>query len=103
MLTTKRTFMRGILEELLWFMHGETDSRLLSEKGVRIWDGNGSKEFLEKRGLGHRRERDLGPVCGDTLARTTEIAIPTTQARALTSCRSVSARSRRALRIAGSS
>ncbi|KAJ7067147.1 hypothetical protein C8F01DRAFT_660561 [Mycena amicta] len=22
------------------------------EKGVKIWDGNGSKEFLEKRGLG---------------------------------------------------
>lgn len=56
--------MRGILEELLWFIHGSTDSKLLSEKGVKIWDGNGSKEFLEKRGLGHRREGDLGPVYG---------------------------------------
>lgn len=64
LLTTKRTFMRGILEELLWFIHGSTDSKLLSEKGVKIWDGNGSKEFLEKRGLGHRREGDLGPVYG---------------------------------------
>ncbi|OBZ77420.1 Thymidylate synthase [Grifola frondosa] len=50
--------------ELLWFVGGYTDSRLLSEKGVKIWDGNGSKEFLEKRGLGHRREGDLGPVYG---------------------------------------
>ena len=64
LLTTKRTFMRGILEELLWFVRGKTDSKLLSEKGVKIWDGNGSKEFLEKRGLGHRREGDLGPVYG---------------------------------------
>lgn len=64
LLTTKRTFMRGILEELLWFVKGATDSKLLSEKGVKIWDGNGSKEFLEKRGLGHRREGDLGPVYG---------------------------------------
>ncbi|KAF7312523.1 hypothetical protein MIND_00266000 [Mycena indigotica] len=64
LLTTKRTFLRGILEELLWFVHGATDSKLLSEKGVKIWDGNGSKEFLEKRGLGHRREGDLGPVYG---------------------------------------
>ncbi|KAI0090373.1 thymidylate synthase [Irpex rosettiformis] len=64
LLTTKRTFLRGILEELLWFVHGATDSKLLSEKGVKIWDGNGSKAFLDKRGLSHRREGDLGPVYG---------------------------------------
>ncbi|KAF8184681.1 thymidylate synthase/dCMP hydroxymethylase domain-containing protein [Pholiota molesta] len=60
LLTTKRTFMRGIAEELLWFIHGCTDSTLLNKKGVKIWDGNGSKAFLESRGLGHRREGDLG-------------------------------------------
>ncbi|KDQ61347.1 hypothetical protein JAAARDRAFT_171498 [Jaapia argillacea MUCL 33604] len=64
LLTTKRTFLRGIVEELLWFVRGSTDSKLLSKKGINIWDGNGSKEFLEKRGLGHRREGDLGPVYG---------------------------------------
>jgi len=64
LLTTKRTFLRGIIEELLWFIKGSTDSTLLSNKGVKIWDGNGSKAFLESRGLGHRREGDLGPVYG---------------------------------------
>ncbi|KAH7881868.1 thymidylate synthase/dCMP hydroxymethylase domain-containing protein [Phlebopus sp. FC_14] len=64
LITTKRTFLRGIVEELLWFITGKTDAKLLSQKGVKIWDGNGSKEFLEKRGLGHRREGDLGPVYG---------------------------------------
>ncbi|KAI0044446.1 thymidylate synthase [Auriscalpium vulgare] len=64
LLTTKRTFLRGIVEELLWFVKGATDSTELSKRGVKIWDGNGSKEFLEKRGLGHRREGDLGPVYG---------------------------------------
>lgn len=64
LLTTKRTFLRGIAEELIWFIHGSTDSTLLANKGVKIWDGNGSKEFLESRGLGHRREGDLGPVYG---------------------------------------
>ncbi|CCM04765.1 uncharacterized protein FIBRA_06955 [Fibroporia radiculosa] len=64
LLTTKRTFLRGILEELLWFIHGSTDSNILSAKGIKIWDGNGSKAFLEKRGLGHRREGDLGPIYG---------------------------------------
>ncbi|KAI3618961.1 thymidylate synthase [Moniliophthora roreri] len=64
LLTTKKTFLRGIVEELLWFIHGCTDSIILSKKGVKIWDGNGSKAFLESRGLGHRREGDLGPVYG---------------------------------------
>ena len=64
LLTTKRTFLRGIVEELIWFIKGSTDSTVLSEKGIKIWDGNGSKAFLESRGLGHRREGDLGPVYG---------------------------------------
>ncbi|KAI9455258.1 thymidylate synthase [Lactarius psammicola] len=64
LITTKKTFLRGIIEELLWFVKGQTDSTLLSKRGVKIWDGNGSKEFLEKRGLGHRRAGDLGPVYG---------------------------------------
>lgn len=64
LLTTKRVFTRGIIEELLWFVNGSTDSKLLSDKGVHIWDGNGSREFLDKVGLGHRDEGDLGPVYG---------------------------------------
>lgn len=64
LLTTKRVFTRGITEELLWFIKGSTSSTLLSDKGVHIWDGNGSREFLDKVGLGHREEGDLGPVYG---------------------------------------
>lgn len=64
LLTTKRTFLRGIVEELLWFIHGCTDGKVLSAKDVKIWDGNGSQAFLNSRGLGHRREGDLGPIYG---------------------------------------
>jgi dihydrofolate reductase/thymidylate synthase len=64
LLTTKKTFWRGVAEELLWFISGSTNANLLKEKGIHIWDGNGSKEFLEQRGLGHREEGDLGPVYG---------------------------------------
>ncbi|CEH13170.1 thymidylate synthase [Ceraceosorus bombacis] len=56
--------MRGILEELLWFVAGKTDSKLLTDRGVHIWDGNGSRAFLDSRGLKERREGDLGPVYG---------------------------------------
>eukprot|EP00049_Salpingoeca_infusionum_P007186 m.116756 g.116756 ORF g.116756 m.116756 type:complete len:293 (-) comp13617_c0_seq3:578-1456(-) len=64
LLTTKRVFWRGVAEELLWFIAGDTNAKHLSEKKIHIWDANGSAEFLEQRGLGHREEGDLGPVYG---------------------------------------
>lgn len=64
LLTTKKVFWRGIVEELLWFIKGSTDAHELSEKGVHIWDANGSKEFLASLNLAHREEGDLGPVYG---------------------------------------
>jgi len=64
LLTTKKVFWRGVAEELLWFVKGCTNAKELSDKGIHIWDGNGSREFLDKSGLGHREEGDLGPVYG---------------------------------------
>ncbi|KAL8295259.1 hypothetical protein RB600_000976 [Gaeumannomyces tritici] len=64
LLTTKRVFTRAVVLELLWFVSGSTSSAPLSEAGVRIWDGNGSREFLDSLGLGHRDVGDLGPVYG---------------------------------------
>jgi len=63
LLTTKRVFWKGVIEELLWFLRGDTSSTRLSEKGVRIWEGNTSKEYMETRGLGYD-EGDCGPVYG---------------------------------------
>jgi len=43
---------------------GDTDANALAEKDIHIWDGNGSREFLDQRGLSHREVGDLGPVYG---------------------------------------
>lgn len=103
LLTTKKVFWKGILEELLWFIkvksftetfqivhiivfwhlyftticlfnlkkmccvclsQGSTNAKELSEKGVKIWDANGSRAFLDKLGFTDREEGDLGPVYG---------------------------------------
>lgn len=64
LLTTKRVFLRAVVAELLWFIEGNTSSTALSEAGVKIWDANGSREFLDKAGLSHRKVGDLGPVYG---------------------------------------
>jgi thymidylate synthase len=36
----------------------------LSAAGIKIWDGNGSREYLDSVGLSHREVGDLGPVYG---------------------------------------
>ncbi|KAL2422121.1 Thymidylate synthase [Exophiala dermatitidis] len=64
LLTTKRVFLRAVTTELLWFVSGCTTSKPLSEAGIHIWDGNGSREFLDKLGFTEREEGDLGPVYG---------------------------------------
>ncbi|KAK9460118.1 thymidylate synthase/dCMP hydroxymethylase domain-containing protein [Lipomyces oligophaga] len=64
LLTTKRVFVRGIIQELLWFVSGDTSSLTLQKKDIHIWDGNGSREYLDSVGLGQRQVGDLGPVYG---------------------------------------
>ncbi|OTA65760.1 thymidylate synthase [Hypoxylon sp. EC38] len=64
LLTTKRVFLRAVIAELLWFIEGNTSSSSLSEQDVKIWDGNGSREFLDNLGLTEREVGDLGPVYG---------------------------------------
>jgi thymidylate synthase len=64
LLTTKKVFFRGVVEELLFFIRGETDTKKLEAKGVHIWRGNTSREFLDKRGLGHLPEGNMGKGYG---------------------------------------
>jgi thymidylate synthase len=64
LLTTKRVPFKSALEELLWFLRGDTDSNILKRKKVNIWNGNTSREFLDKRGLSEYPEGTLGPGYG---------------------------------------
>ena len=62
-ITTKKMAVKTCIKELLWFISGSTDNNVLIKQNVHIWDKNGSKEFLEGRGLTYE-ENDLGPVYG---------------------------------------
>ena len=64
LLTSKKLAWKTCLKELLWFIGGKTDNTILQSQGVHIWDQNGSREFLDTRGLTQLREGDLGPVYG---------------------------------------
>jgi thymidylate synthase len=52
-ITTRKIFWRGVVEELLWFIRGDTDAYHLNAKGVKIWDYN-SAPF----------NGDCGPIYG---------------------------------------
>ena len=64
LLTTKKVFWRAVVEELLWFISGSTDANVLKDKKIKIWDGNTSRDFLDKNGLDDYEEGDCGPFYG---------------------------------------
>lgn len=63
LLTVKKTYPKAIFEELMWFVRGQTNVKILQKKGVHIWDKNSSREFLEQNGLLYA-EGDIGPGYG---------------------------------------
>lgn len=52
LLTTKKLFFKGIANELIWFLSGDTNIKWLNDNGVKIWD-----EWATETG-------DLGPIYG---------------------------------------
>ena len=76
LLTTKRVFWRGVAEELLWFVKGSTNAKLLQDRDIHIW--------------ATARRWTWGPCTassGATLARSTATCTRTTRARGWTSWR----------------
>lgn len=63
-LTTKKMNLTAIVAEVLWIVSGSTNTLKLKEQGVKIWDENSSRNFLDGRGLKNYEVGDIGPGYG---------------------------------------
>lgn len=62
--TIRKAPLRIAFEETMFFLRGETQTKLLEDKKINIWKGNTTREFLDKRGLVHLPDGDMGKGYG---------------------------------------
>lgn len=77
--THRKMFLRGIIEELLFFISGKTDTKILENKKVNIWKKHTSRDFLNSRGLHHYKEGCYGSMYGFMLRHFGEHYSPETK------------------------
>ncbi|QQS15704.1 MAG: thymidylate synthase [Candidatus Moraniibacteriota bacterium] len=56
LLTTKKTYWKGIVYELAWFLSGQANIRFLVENGVHIWDDYPYRLYRERMEKEHLPE-----------------------------------------------
>lgn len=54
LLTTKKTAMKSITHELIWFLRGETNIKYLVDNNVHIWTDNAFEHYLRKTGVSNK-------------------------------------------------
>lgn len=63
-ISLRKVSPRIAFEELMFMLNGKHQTKELEEKKIKIWKGNTTREFLDKRGLEHLEEGDFGRMYG---------------------------------------
>lgn len=64
-LTTKNVKIDLIIKELLFFVSGKTDTKILEDQGCNIWKGNTSSKFIASANNGDGLRYKAGPKEGE--------------------------------------
>ena len=62
--TLRKGYVKLLFTELAWLLKGNTDTTLLSEQGVKVWDKNTTREALDSYGFTDRPVGSIGPSYG---------------------------------------
>ena len=70
LLTSKKMTLRLIFEELMFFIRGFTNNKILKDRNVHIWDSNTTAEFIQTNNKCYQNSDkllevdDMGPMYG---------------------------------------
>lgn len=60
----RKQFFKGMVAEVLYYVSGETDTKILEAQGVDVWKANTSRAALDKYGFADYQEGEMGPSYG---------------------------------------
>ena len=75
MLTTKKVYWKGVVEELKWFLKGDVYAKTLQDKGVKIWDADAARNG--------RDDTYLGPIYGHQWRKKSQYGVQKDQIKLL--------------------
>lgn len=52
LMTTKSVSWKNVFHELIWFLRGETDTKYLTDRGVKVWDQNARTDESGNKTIG---------------------------------------------------
>lgn len=59
-LVCRPVYPKIAIEEMMFFLRGESDTQTLRDKNIHIWDGNTNRKFLDDHHLGYLPEWNMG-------------------------------------------
>ncbi|MDO8590085.1 MAG: thymidylate synthase [bacterium] len=67
LLTTKKVYWNGVLQELYWFLSGQNNIKYLVDNNVHIWDDYPYKIYKEKTGNDESKDEFIEKIKNDSV------------------------------------
>lgn len=76
LLTTKKVYWNGVLQELYWFLSGQNNIKYLVDNNVHIWDDYPYKIYKEKTGSSESKDEFIEKIKNDNTFAETHGKLP---------------------------
>jgi len=76
LLTTKKVYWNGVLQELYWFLSGQNNIKYLVDNNVHIWDDYPYKIYKEKTGSNESKDEFIEKIKNDPAFAKTHGVLP---------------------------